>query len=50
MAAAAQGIERQVEIPVGRRMLLGILKVPADPKGGVAFAHGSGSGRFSPRN
>jgi putative phosphoribosyl transferase len=43
-------MERQVEIPAGRRRLSGILKVPADAKGVVAFAHGSGSGRFSPRN
>ncbi len=28
----------------------GILRVPPDAKGVVAFAHGSGSGRHSPRN
>lgn len=28
----------------------GILRIPDHPKGVVAFAHGSGSGRFSPRN
>lgn len=33
-----------------RRRLCGNLSVPADAKGIVAFAHGSGSGRFSPRN
>ncbi len=42
--------ERQVEIPSGRRRLSGILRVPPDAKGVVAFAHGSGSGRLSPRN
>ncbi|MCS6976247.1 MAG: dienelactone hydrolase family protein, partial [Gemmatales bacterium] len=42
--------EREVIIPADRRSLPGILKVPADAKGVVAFAHGSGSGRFSPRN
>ena len=42
--------ERQVEIPAGRRRLSGILRVPPAAKGVVAFAHGSGSGRFSPRN
>ena len=42
--------ERQVEVPSGRRRLSGILRVPPDAKGVVAFAHGSGSGRFSPRN
>ena len=28
----------------------GILGLPERPKGVIAFAHGSGSGRFSPRN
>lgn len=42
--------ERLVEIPSGEVMLEGILVVPADAKGVVLFAHGSGSGRFSPRN
>ena len=50
MATSVKGMERQVEIPAGRRRLSGILKVPADATGVVAFAHGSGSGRFSPRN
>src|SRR5271166_2257483 len=43
-------MERQVEIPSGRRSLRGILKVPPGAEGVVAFAHGSGSGRLSPRN
>jgi putative phosphoribosyl transferase len=43
-------MERQVEIPSGRRRLSGILHVPQGAAGVVAFAHGSGSGRFSPRN
>jgi putative phosphoribosyl transferase len=35
----------------GRGLLLeGILGLPADSGGVVVFAHGSGSGRFSPRN
>ena len=42
--------ESQVEIPSGRHTLSGILRVPAHAGGVVAFAHGSGSGRFSPRN
>jgi putative phosphoribosyl transferase len=42
--------ERQIEVPSGRRRLSGILRVPPDAKGVVAFAHGSGSGRHSPRN
>jgi putative phosphoribosyl transferase len=40
----------EVEIPSGQRKLSGILSVPAGAEGVVAFAHGSGSGRFSPRN
>ena len=42
--------ERFVDIPAGRRMVKGILSTPPDTRGVVAFAHGSGSGRFSPRN
>lgn len=44
------GRERLIEIPAGRHTLKGILTVPAEANGVVAFAHGSGSGRFSPRN
>jgi putative phosphoribosyl transferase len=50
MATGTKRMERQVEIPSGRRRLSGILRVPLGAKGVVAFAHGSGSGRFSPRN
>lgn len=39
-----------IEIPAGRRRLGGILHVPPGACGIVVFAHGSGSGRFSPRN
>jgi putative phosphoribosyl transferase len=42
--------ERVVEIPAGRRRVRGILSLPGAAVGVVAFAHGSGSGRFSPRN
>ncbi|WP_309660914.1 phosphoribosyltransferase [Sphingomonas sp.] len=35
---------------VGPHHLEGLLGSPASPKGLVIFAHGSGSGRFSPRN
>lgn len=42
--------ERYVEIPSGTVKLKGILAVPSNAVGVVAFAHGSGSGRFSPRN
>lgn len=50
MVALANGAERQIEIPSGRRRLSGILRIPPAAKSVVAFAHGSGSGRFSPRN
>ena len=39
-----------VAIPVGRALLPGSLAVPSEANGIVLFAHGSGSGRFSPRN
>jgi putative phosphoribosyl transferase len=50
MAADTRTRQREVEIPSGRRRLSGSLRVPPGAKGVVAFAHGSGSGRFSPRN
>ncbi len=42
--------ERDVEIPVRDARLAGTLTIPSDARGVVVFAHGSGSGRFSPRN
>jgi putative phosphoribosyl transferase len=39
-----------VEIPAGGVRLAGDLVLPPNPRGVVVFAHGSGSGRFSPRN
>ena len=50
MVAITTNREREVEIAAGRRILSGILNVPPGATGVVAFAHGSGSGRFSPRN
>ncbi len=50
MATSAKGTERLVEIPSGSQWLSGIVTVPPGAAGVVAFAHGSGSGRFSPRN
>jgi putative phosphoribosyl transferase len=43
-------LKRDVEIPCAQGNLSGILSVPANAHGVVVFAHGSGSGRFSPRN
>lgn len=39
-----------VRIPSGGVLLEGELRVPAGARGVVLFAHGSGSGRHSPRN
>jgi putative phosphoribosyl transferase len=39
-----------VAVQAGRIALTGDLTVPAKPSGIVVFAHGSGSGRLSPRN
>jgi len=39
-----------VRIPAGTAQLEGVLALPAAPRGVVAFSHGSGSGRHSPRN
>ena len=42
--------EREVRVPVGAVTLEGNLGIPDDARGIVLFAHGSGSGRHSPRN
>jgi putative phosphoribosyl transferase len=42
--------EHTVRITGGTLALDGILGLPAGPQGIVVFAHGSGSGRLSPRN
>lgn len=42
--------ENEVKIPFGSVVLNGNLNLPSEAKGVVLFAHGSGSGRFSPRN
>ncbi|MET9430615.1 MULTISPECIES: alpha/beta family hydrolase [unclassified Streptomyces] len=41
---------RTARIDAGDATLVGDLAVPADARGVVAFAHGSGSSRHSPRN
>lgn len=40
----------EVHLDAGGTVLVGVLGIPADACGVVAFAHGSGSGRRSPRN
>ena len=42
--------EHTVKIGHGELALEGILGLPPDPSGVIVFAHGSGSGRLSPRN
>jgi putative phosphoribosyl transferase len=42
--------DREVELDVGGVALGARLTLPPHPRGVVAFAHGSGSGRHSPRN
>lgn len=41
---------REATIPAGNVVLRGTLAIPAGVSGLIAFAHGSGSNRFSPRN
>lgn len=43
-------VEREVSIPFTGGELKGTLGLPSTALGVVLFAHGSGSGRFSPRN
>jgi putative phosphoribosyl transferase len=47
---AATTKTKTVKIAMGRNWLEGNLVLPAGASGMVLFAHGSGSGRFSPRN
>lgn len=49
-AGAGVAAEKEVEIEAGPVRLAGHLAIPAAPAGLVVFAHGSGSGRHSPRN
>jgi putative phosphoribosyl transferase len=49
-SGAEPASEREVEITSGATALPGRLAVSARPRGVVAFAHGSDSSRFSPRN
>jgi putative phosphoribosyl transferase len=44
------GVEGEVEVQAGGMVLPGTLAVPPEAPGIVAFAHGSGSSRHSPRN
>ena len=50
MTQSAKPLEHPVKVPSGPVNLEGFLHVPPGAKGIILFAHGSGSGRFSPRN
>jgi len=41
---------KEIVIPAGTARLKAIFGLPSEARGVVAFAHGSGSGRLSPRN
>ena len=43
-------LEQLVQIPVDHAHIEGMLELPANARGVVLFAHGSGSSRHSPRN
>lgn len=43
-------VSHPYSVEVGPNRLLGLLAIPGRPKGLIIFAHGSGSGRLSPRN
>ncbi|MFD3912354.1 phosphoribosyltransferase family protein [Streptomyces sp. NPDC058603] len=45
-----RAVEREVEMTIDGRVLPGSLTLPDGAPGVVVFAHGSGSGRHSPRN
>ncbi|MDE2508039.1 MAG: dienelactone hydrolase family protein [Planctomycetota bacterium] len=47
---AEECVEREVQVPIFGGHLSGTLGLPAGAASVVVFAHGSGSGRFSPRN
>lgn len=42
--------KRSIHIPISSGSLEGFLQIPTNAQGIVLFVHGSGSGRFSPRN
>jgi dienelactone hydrolase len=50
LGTGGTGSRQAVQIPVGREQLAADLVVPEGALGLVIFAHGSGSGRRSPRN
>ena len=49
-ANASSAVHTEVDIALGTLQLQGIVGRPEQARGVVVFAHGSGSGRLSPRN
>ena len=49
-ASTFSGVHEQVQVDAARVTLRGNLDVPPGGRGVILFAHGSGSGRHSPRN
>jgi putative phosphoribosyl transferase len=50
VGGGVSGADREIVIPAEGRQLPGHLTIPSGARGLVVFAHGSGSGRHSPRN
>ena len=50
VGGGVRGADREIVIPAEGRQLPGHLTIPSGAGGLVVFAHGSGSGRHSPRN
>jgi putative phosphoribosyl transferase len=50
VGGAVDGVDKEVVIPAEGKQLPGHLTIPSGAHGLVVFAHGSGSGRHSPRN
>ena len=50
MSKAWSTAPQEIAVRVGPVTLPGMLRIPPDARGIVLFAHGSGSGRLSPRN
>jgi predicted alpha/beta-hydrolase family hydrolase len=44
------GIDKLVHTPANGVLIEGMLQMPGNAQGLFLFAHGSGSGRYSPRN
>jgi putative phosphoribosyl transferase len=50
MSVSRSGLHKEVLIPAQKVTIFGHLDIPEHARGVIIFAHGSGSGRHSPRN